>query len=161
MNAETAHPIIRRYLPSDHDAVWKLHKLALQETGAFLDDGPWNDDFDRIEDIYIQSGGEFLVGELDGRIIVMGALKPIRPGVAEVKRMRVHPDFQRRGLGQMMLSILEVRARELGFHRLVLDTSTVQKAAWSLYRKNDFRETGRRKVRHLEVIDFEKDLSTG
>jgi ribosomal protein S18 acetylase RimI-like enzyme len=158
MHDETAHPAFRRYLPSDHDAVWELHNLALRKVGALLGDGPWNDDFHHLEDTYIKCGGEFLVGELEGRIIVMGALKPISPGLAEVKRMRVHPDFQRRGLGQMMLSMLETRARELGFHRLILDTSTVQKAALNLYRKNGYRETGRRKIRHLEVIDFEKDL---
>jgi len=57
-----------------------------------------------------------------------------------------------------MLSALEARALELGFRIPVLDTSTRQEAAQCLYQKNGYRETGRRKVRRLEVIDFEKEL---
>lgn len=144
-------PIIRRYQSADHDAVWNLHNLALRATSAHLGNGPWDDDLNRIESVYLESGGEFLVGELDGRIVVMGALKPVAAGRSEIKRMRVHPDFQRRGFGRAMLTAL-------GFRILVLDTSTRQEAAQCLYQKNGYRETGRRKVRRLEVIDFEKEL---
>jgi protein-S-isoprenylcysteine O-methyltransferase Ste14/ribosomal protein S18 acetylase RimI-like enzyme len=150
--------ILRRYRPADHDAVWELHNLALRETGAHLGNGPWDDDLHHIESVYLNSGGEFLVGELGDRIVVMGALKPVGPGQAEVKRMRVHPSFQRRGFGQVMLDALEHRALELGFQTLVLDTSTLQKAAQRLYLKNGFQETGRRKVRHLDIIDYKKEL---
>jgi ribosomal protein S18 acetylase RimI-like enzyme len=150
--------IIRRYLSADHDAVWDLHNAALQDTGAHLGNGPWDDDLHRIEAAYLETGGEFLVGELGGWIVVMGALKPVDAGTAEVKRMRVDPAFQRRGFGQEMLSALETRARALEFRRLILDTSVRQKAALRLYQKNGYRETGRRKIRHLDLIDFEKEL---
>ena len=158
MTDSTKMPVIRRYQAGDHGAVWELHNLALGNTGALIGNGPWDDDFQHIETVYLTSGGEFLVGELDGRIVVMGALKPAGPERADVKRMRVHPDFQRRGFGQAMLNALEARARKLGFRCLALDTSTLQAAARHLYRKNGYREKGRRKIRHLDVIDYEKDL---
>jgi ribosomal protein S18 acetylase RimI-like enzyme len=75
--------------------------------------------------------------------------------------MRVHPDFQRRGLGQRMLTTLESRAAEMGFHRVVLDTSTLQIAALALYEKNGYRETGRRAFHQLILVDFEKELPAG
>lgn len=155
----TGNPILRRYQSADRDAVWELHNLALGDTGARLGSGPWYEDLQHIERFYLDSGGEFLVGELDSRIVVLGALQPGGPELAEVKPMRVHPDYRRRGFGQRMLDALEARARELGFHRLVLDTSMFQTAARRLYSKNGYRETGRRKIRHLDVIDYTKDLT--
>ncbi len=35
---------IRRYQQADHDEVWMLHKTALQDVGADLGSGPWDDD---------------------------------------------------------------------------------------------------------------------
>ena len=135
-----------------------MHNAALRDTGAHLGNGPWDDDLHRIDSAYLEAGGEFLVGEFDGRIVAMGALKPVDAGMAEMKRMRVDPAFQQRGFGQEMLSALEARARALRFRKLVLDTSTRQKAALRLYQKNGYRETGHRKIRYLDLIDFEKEL---
>jgi GNAT superfamily N-acetyltransferase len=149
---------LRRYESADREEVCSLNRIALEATLAYLGDGPWNADLEEIEPVYLATGGEFLVGEAGGRIVVMGALKPRGPGTAEIKRMRVHPDVQRHGLGQRMLSALEACARERGYHKLILDTSTIQVAARALYDKNGYRETGRRVIRHLEMIDYEKIL---
>ncbi len=55
----------------------------------------------------------------------MGALRRTTNEWAEIKRMRVHPDFQRRGFGQMILEALEARAVALGYAALHLDTTTL------------------------------------
>jgi ribosomal protein S18 acetylase RimI-like enzyme len=159
MRPDAPPVLFRRFAPADQAAVCELHKLALEDAGIHLGNGPWDEDLLQVQSVYLSAGGEFLVGECGGRIVVMGALKPRGPGLAEVKRMRVDPAFQRRGLGQRMLTALEERARELGYRRLVLDTSTIQTAARALYEKNGYRETGRRRLRHLEIVDYEKDLS--
>ena len=72
--------------------------------------------------------------------------------------MRIHPDYQGRGLGQIILSELEARARALGYKTLHLDTSVVQIAAQKLYEKNGYREVGRDIYGGLEVILYEKSL---
>jgi hypothetical protein len=59
--------------------------------GAHLGNGPWDDDLHEIEAAYLRSGGEFLVGVLDGKVVAMGTLRRISPGKAEIKRMRVGP----------------------------------------------------------------------
>ena len=78
--------------------------------------------------------------------------------------MRVHPYYQRQGLGQAVLTALEERARQLGYTRVVLDTSDRQEAARALYEKNDCRETGREKRRVGEtrvfLILYEKELTS-
>jgi len=53
---------IRRYEPGDKSAVRRLHEDALNEVGAHLGSGPWDEDLDKIESVYLESGGEFLVG---------------------------------------------------------------------------------------------------
>ena len=90
---------IRRYEPGDKRAVRRLHDDALNEVGAHLGSGPWDEDLDEIESVYLESGGEFLVGIRGGEVVAMGALRRISPNAAEVKRMRVKPSLQRRGYG--------------------------------------------------------------
>jgi ribosomal protein S18 acetylase RimI-like enzyme len=106
----------------------------------------------------LESGGEFLVGETDGRIVAMGALRRVNATTALVKRMRVLPAFQRRGWGQMILTALEQRAVELGYRTLELDTTEQQIAAIAFYRKNRYVETGRRPFGQFIEILFRKEL---
>lgn len=149
---------LRRYVPSDQEAIEHLHVFAIQQMGAYLGRGPWDDDVYDIEKAYLNNQGEFLVGEWDGVFVAMGALRRSGPEHAEIKRMRVHPDYQGRGFGQRIYEELETRARELGYKTLHLDTSVVQVPAQKMYEKNGFREVGRDIYQGLEVILYEKQL---
>ena len=149
---------LRRYTPADREAVEYLHVHVIQHAGAYLGRGPWDDDIYAIEETYLNNQGEFLIGEWDGVFVSMGALRRTSPERAEIKRMRVHPDYQGRGLGQIILSELEARARLKGYKTLHLDTSVVQMPARRLYEKNGFREVGRDIYGNLEVILYEKQL---
>ena len=150
--------VIRRYRDADHDAVWELHNLALRLVGAHAGNGPWDDDLHHIGEVYLDAGGEFLVGELAGRIVAIGALRRHDDTTAEVKRMRVHPDVQRSGHGRTVLRSLEARALQLGCRRLVLDTTERQLAAIALYSSEGFSETGRGRVLGFPCIFFAKQL---
>jgi ribosomal protein S18 acetylase RimI-like enzyme len=121
--------------------------------------GPWDADFQDIEGVYLNNGGEFLVGLIGGNIVAMGALRNVTEGTAEIKRMRVHPDHWRRGFAQAIFDRLQFRAAELGYKKLILDTSVQQKAAQELYLKNGFRRTGIKNADPFEMILFEKYLS--
>ncbi len=150
---------IRRYRDSDKEAVRQLHQLALEPTGAMLPGGPWNDDdLNNIEKEYINNAGDFLVGVVNNQIVCMGALKKKTDSVGEIKRMRVHPDFQRKGLGQLILNHLEEKALQLGYNDLVLDTTTKQYPAQKLYEKNGYHQTGRTKYDGLDIIFYKKKL---
>lgn len=150
--------VLRRYTPADQEAVEYLHVFAIQQTGAYLGRGPWDDDVYAIEEAYLANQGEFLIGEYDGVMVAMGALRRTGLERAEIKRMRVHPNYQGRGFGQVILSELEDRARILGYKTLHLDTSIVQIPAQKLYEKNGFHEVGRDIYQQLEVILYEKQL---
>ena len=149
---------LRRYTPADRESVEYLHVHAIQQAGAYLGRGPWDDDVYGIEETYLNNQGEFLIGEWDGIFVAMGAFRRTSPQRAEIKRMRVRLDYQGRGLGQIILSELEARARAMGYTTLHLDTSVVQRPAQKLYEKNGFREVGRDTYNDLEVILYEKQL---
>ena len=149
---------LRRYTPADQEAVEHLHVSAIQQTGAYLGRGPWDDDVYAIEDAYLKNQGEFLIGEDDGRFVAMGALKRTSSERAEIKRMRVQLEYQGHGYGQLILNELEARAHALGYRTLHLDTSILQIPAQRLYEKNGFHEVGRDMYQGLEVILYEKQL---
>ena len=149
---------IRRYQDADNPAVLELHHLALEATGAYFP-GKWNDDLDDIQNHYLNNGGEFLVGILDGKIVCMGAFRRKSDTLAEIKRMRVLPEYQRRGFGQIILNQLEEKASQLGYTELCLDTTTLQVPAQKMYQKNGFTVTGRGQIPPFEVIYYHKSLN--
>jgi len=149
---------IRRYESTDKDFVWALHNKALMAAAAYLYNGVWDDDLKDIENFYLKSGGEFLVGTIDGSVVAMGALKKLEAEKGEVRRMRVDPDFWRRGFAQAILERLEVRAKELGFKSLELDTFITQEASHFLYKKNGYKEFKREmgKLSGVECVFYRK-----
>ncbi|ADG89248.1 GNAT family N-acetyltransferase [Thermobispora bispora] len=151
---------IRRYRWSDLDAVWTLHQIALAQVGLVPGDGVYyDDDFPRITEVYLANRGEFLVGEVEGAgIVAMGGLRRIDDRTAEMCRLRVHPDHQRRGYGTQIMLALEQRARELGYAVLRGDTTLRQTAALELYRKAGWRELRREKRGENVVLYGEKYL---
>ncbi|MBX8636352.1 MAG: GNAT family N-acetyltransferase [Thermoplasmata archaeon] len=142
----------------DLEDVWHLHNEALLSTSAHLGNGPWDEDLRNIEKTYLETGGEFLVGDVGNVIVAMGALKRISENTAEIKRMRVRPALQGRCFGREMPMKLESVASQRGFHRILLDTSVLQTAAITMYRKLGYKEIGRGKMRDLDILYFEKYL---
>ena len=149
---------VRRYEPGDKVIVRRLHDDALNEVGAHLGSGPWDEDLNDIESVYLDSGGEFLVGVLDGEGVAMGALRRTSPDTAELKRMRVRPDLQGRGYGQALLDALHRRAAELGYSTLYLDTTVQQRVAQHFYVKNGYREVRRGNIGPFACIFYERNV---
>jgi ribosomal protein S18 acetylase RimI-like enzyme/protein-L-isoaspartate O-methyltransferase len=149
---------LRRYVAADHADVRALHHLALRDVQADAGPGPWDDDLDAIEAVYLDGSGEFLVGVIDGRMLAMGALLRRSDDVGEIKRMRVHPDLQRRGIGRRLLGELEERAGRLGYRKLVLDTTAQQHGAQRLYESFGYIRVGQERVGDFVVYRYEKEL---
>jgi ribosomal protein S18 acetylase RimI-like enzyme len=120
--------------------------------------GSWDADIDDIEGTYLGNRGEFLVGELDGEVVAMGGFRRKTEKMAELKRMRVHPNYQRRGFGQAILTELERRAKSLGYSVFCLDTMSTMLPAQRLYSKNGFMQTGTKKLGTFVTILCEKAL---
>ena len=148
---------LRRYQGADQEAVWQLHKVALESTNAYVEASPWDDDLKKIEEVYLTRRGAFLVGLCEQKLVAMGAPKEVAEETAEIKRMRVYPEYQGRGYGKEVLTQLEAQAKTLGYKKLVLDTSKAQVAAQHLYRSFGYGEK-KRELWRVEIIFFEKPL---
>jgi len=129
---------VRRYEPSDEAAVWDLHERALRDAGGYDEAFAHRDtDLRNVSEMYLDAGGEFLVGERDGDIVAMGAFQPHDTAPAIVlRRMRVDPGHQRSGYGTRLLNELEARARKRGFERAELDTTPDLTGAVAFYRRS-------------------------
>lgn len=164
-------PRLRRYHQGDGPAVRSVHERALRDAGTDPADVPGNDDLERIEAAYFESGGEFLVVDCGTRtapnVIATGGYRPVDGsvedtgrGTAELFRMAVAPERQGEGHGARVLSGLERRARGSGFERVVLSTAARQGSA-GFYAAHGYHETGRERYGEYELIGFEKPLSDG
>ena len=78
-------------------------------------------------------GGVFVLALLDGQPVACGGFRPLRAGIAELKRMYVRPDTRGSGLGRRLLEHLEESARRAGYAQLWLETGTEQPEAMALY----------------------------
>lgn len=149
----------RAYQAADHEAVWELHNIGLTHAGAHPGNGEWDEDLNQIEKVYLNNGGAFVVGIYNDCLVAMGGIQRTNETTGDVTKMRVHPYCQGFGFGQKLLSTLLAEAKRLGLKKLTLDTTTVQKRAHELYRKNGFKEV--KKIQRyvaFESIVFEKEL---
>ncbi|MEI7055803.1 GNAT family N-acetyltransferase [Nocardioides sp. CCNWLW239] len=90
-------------------------------------------------DMFESPAGAYFLAYLDDVPVASGAWR--RSGepalgttvTAEIKRMYVVPEAQRRGLAKLMLAHVEASARDAGFEALVLTTGDHQHEAIGLY----------------------------
>jgi putative acetyltransferase len=96
------------------------------------------------------------------RIASVGALKRFADGEAEIKSMRTHPDFLRRGAAAFLLDHIIATARKEGLRRLSLETGSgpAFEPALALYRRrgfvngepfSDYRQSGFNQFLHLPL----------
>jgi len=130
-------------------------------------------DLSDIQNVYVKSGGCFLVAvvvDVDGndnseeRIVGTVAAEGKGPQNFELRRMSVCQSMQGRGLGRALIRRLE---KECKTGTLVLGTSNVQYAAMALYGKCGFRRTTRTEsygtglfglLTNFEIYFFEKEF---
>ncbi len=69
---------------------------------------------------------EFVVAEIDGRLVGCGALHVMWRDLAEVRTLAVNTEVKRQGVGAAMMTALLERARELGVKRVFCLTFETQ-----------------------------------
>ena len=83
--------------------------------------------------------GVFLLGRCEGEVVACGAVRPLDPGLAELKRMYVRPAARRRGFARRLLEELEAVARDLDVRVLRLETGVHQPESVALYESAGYR----------------------
>lgn len=149
-----------RYQPEFRGPMLTLHRSAIE--GFVLGMSQQEDEADlvAIEEVYLQNGGEFLLGFLGERLVAMGGFKRLTPDSAELRRMRIAPDLQGQGYGTLLLQELERRAFRSGVRLIFLDTARRRPLTLEFYRKHAYQETGQSFYGEVETVQFTKALQT-
>lgn len=84
--------------------------------------------------------GVFYVVEREGVAAGMGGLRPILPGVVEMKRVYVPPSQRGHGLGAQIVSRLVSDARSFGYSTMLLETGPFMTSAHRLYEAAGFAD---------------------
>ena len=113
--------IIRQYESSDYKWVWDLHCKALESTWLKVKHWEWENDLHNIEIHYLNNKWEFIIAEINWKIIWMWALRKIDERIWEIKRMRTNPNFQKQWIWTLVLKKLIQKAKEFWYKKLVLD----------------------------------------
>lgn len=79
--------------------------------------------------------GAFVLARAGSTTVGCGGLWTVEPGVGEIKRMWIHPDWRGVGLAGRLLADLERRSRDIGHERTILDTNQVLHDAIAMYER--------------------------
>ena len=80
-------------------------------------------------------GAVFLVARDDSVALGCGALRPLAPGVAELKRMYARPGS---GAGRLLLAALEEQAAAFGYREVCLSTRRINGRALAFYARHGY-----------------------
>ena len=90
---------------------------------------------------YAPPEGRLLLVEHEDELAGCVALHKLAPGICEMKRLYLRPQFRGKGLGRALADHLINEARGMGYQRMRLDTvEPVMKDAVAMYRRFGFRE---------------------
>ena len=131
--------VCRRANDSDSDDIELILKRTLAEYEIQLPENYSFADVEKLEEVYIDSGGDFTVLLRDQIIIGFFALLPADNYQVELKRLYLKADERGRGLGKYLLEMALNRAKEGGHHRIYLETTSKFKEAVAMYRKYGFK----------------------
>ncbi|GAA3589996.1 hypothetical protein GCM10022223_00590 [Kineosporia mesophila] len=133
---------------SDLDAIVGLNREYLTwATGRLLEEFqqvmPVPDDAEAAGQLGKFNGPDaaLLVIEHEDELIGMGGLRTLTPGVVEVKRMYVRPEYQGQRVGSALFdALLGTAVDDLGATTLRLDSCRFMAAAQRLYERRGFVE---------------------
>ncbi|MEK7953358.1 GNAT family N-acetyltransferase [Luteolibacter soli] len=134
------HTLLRPYQPPASDEVVAFFTKVFGELDRDFDLISKERDLADIPAAYQHSGGEFWMlrdGE-DGLVTGTIALRRLDEECAELKRFYLLAAWHGRGLGRRLLETAIGHAREQGFARIRLDTTTKSTAAIRLFEANGF-----------------------
>lgn len=100
---------------------------------------------------YAPPAGVLLLGMLDGEPAGCAGLRPLEPGICEMKRLYVRPAARRSGMARAMVLKILGCAGALGYGRMRLDTLPTMESARKLYESLGFARIapyGPRPIQH-------------
>lgn len=130
---------IRPATNDDADAIRNLVFGVLEEYGLRECHEGVDADLADVHGNYEARGGLFdVLTDEAGRVVGSVGLYAKSDGVCELRKMYLLPELRGKGHGRMLLERTLQRAKELGFTRIELETSSRLAQAIALYKKYGF-----------------------
>ena len=136
-----SEPIVSLAQPHELPAIRALIIAGLTQRWRIYADAA-NPDLQSFERTY--ASASIIVAKLQVEIVGCGILIEETTGVGRIVRMSVAGDRQRAGIGGHVLRALLDRAVQLGYARVVLETSADWHSAVSFYEQHGFVRTEQR-----------------
>lgn len=152
---------VRDFRDSDTEAVLAIQEAAFRESEmAFVEGSAIDEELQDVSASYLDGGGTFLVGAVDGDAVATGGYRPENDATAEVGHLRVDPEYQRQGYAEAVMDEIEARTQDEGFETLVLEThgdlvaaqALYERRGYSIYRRESHPVTGD------EMLHYRKQL---
>ncbi|MEW6411590.1 MAG: GNAT family N-acetyltransferase [Candidatus Zixiibacteriota bacterium] len=86
------------------------------------------------------------------------ALRKVKNGVCEMKRLWVRDKFRGKNIGWNLAEEIIARARKMGYKMMVLETIPMMERAISIYQILGFKQTAVNKIGNDQVIRMELQL---
>ena len=126
---------------SDIEAARELFRAYANSLPFSLDFQGFAEELAKLPGAYSPPAGCLLIAKQDGQAVGMVGLKPLVPGIAEIKRLYVAPVARGTGLGRALTERAIAEARNKGYERIRLDTHRPSMpGAIALYRSLGFVE---------------------
>lgn len=151
--------IIKAAFPQHLHQTQCLFREYARSLGVDLDFQDFDTELAQLPGKYAPPGGTILLAEEAGTALGCVALRPLSPGICEMKRLYVRPAARGRGLGGALARAVLDEAARLGYAKMRLDTLERLSEAMRLYETLGFRRIPAYYANPLEdVVYWELDL---